>query len=519
MLITAIIAVMVVALLGLLTMLALQLLRRQGIISSRLRISVVEFVVAFLVAGGIATPTTLAIGKHLSIDSVLTDNEFYNGVELKPDVHPKTCYGGHDGSFANNGSAGSSNCTYTYVSGSYQWYTTHQECVDTGTGNNKTHTCWDVKDYHTAYIYKPYATVEYRYSVSDSLGQTYDYPDAYIATDAKAYGSRAIPSNIPRGAPPDWQDAMRHWQLGDPRPVTAVFQYQNPILALQRNKGIDYYDAPPPDDVVKQYVAKRLVPDYTANILSDPIRGASGGKAQTVADKAGFVCTSMSAADQQAWQDKLMQFNAQLGTRLQGDLHLLIVGSCVTDLHEYTNVVKAWSQSAHYGHSPLSKNGIIVVLQTTDGKTISGADATTGMPFGNNGMLNSIRVNLTGTLLTPRDVLGDPRTIVDGKNKQYFQGSPPGSLESIMLVGQYHFVRACMISCPPGQTGYGNLIAQLDPPTADKVWMVAIIGFISLIFWIIVAYTDFLDTLWNRWFGRNSSSTKQYDRPFTASRY
>jgi hypothetical protein len=75
-----------------------------------------------------------------------------------------------------------------------------------------------------------------------------------------------------------------------------------------------------------------------------------------------------------------------------------------------------------------------------------------------------------------------------------------------------------MISCPPGQTGYGNLIAQLDPPTADKVWMVFWVGLISLIFWIVVAYTEFLDNLWDKVM-RRFRGTTQYDRPFTTSRY
>jgi len=490
MVITAACAVAAVAVSGPLTMLALYFLGKRGKVSDRRRISVIEFVIVLLIASVVVTPTTLAIGKDLSVSAMLTDKEFYNGYENEPSVHPNPCHAGEKG---HDAESGESNCHYSYDTGAQyaDEVETGQKC--TGQGSNKT--C--VPDYTTYYadIFAPYATVEYTYSVSDTLGQSYDYPGTYIATDAKSYAGRAIPSYIPRGAPQDWQDAMSHWLAHNSRPTTTMFEYQNPILALRNNKGIDNYDTPPSDDVVKQYVDKGLVPDHTANILTNPIRGRSDGKAQTVADKAAFECTPTSTADKQAWQNKLMQFNSQLGTKLQGDLHLVIVGSCISDLHQYTGVLKAWWQSAHYGDSPLSKNGIIVVLQTTDGKTISGADATTGMPFGNNGMLNSIRTYLPGTLLSPRDVLGDPRTF---GNKQYFEGSPAGSLEDIVLDGPYHFLRACMIHCPAGQTGYGSLIAQLDPPTADKVYMVGAVLLIATCLWILVAFTEFLD----RWIRR-----------------
>jgi len=55
-----------------------------------------------------------------------------------------------------------------------------------------------------------------------------------------------------------------------------------------------------------------------------------------------------------------------------------------------------------------------------------------------------------------------------------------------------------MIHCPAGQTGYGSLIAQLDPPTADKVYMVGAVLLIATCLWILVAFTEFLD----RWIRR-----------------
>ena len=501
-------AVAVVAAVGVLVTFLLYILKGRGKVSRRLRISVVELVIGALVLGGIAVPVTLKVGSKLSVNQVLTQNQYYDGVQEKPKSTPTYCYAG--ATSGDSAKAGQSNCYWTYVSGTYSW--TDKICSGTGSSQK----CTYIPE--QANTYTPYSSVEVHYWIDDSIGDHYDYSGAYVPANARPYSlGTPIPSYVLRGAPPDWLAAMARWKAGDPRSVTAVRSYPNPILGLRNQTGIDNYDTPPPASVIQGYVAKHEVPDSTQRILGKLIIGPTDGDSQTIAYKANFVCVNIPHATQLAWQNALMQFNAQLGMHLHGDLHILIVGGCIGDLHQFTQVVKARWQSTDYDPNTFAKNGVVVVLQTLDGgKTIANADATTGMPYGNNGMIESIRTYLPGTALTPIGVLGHPRTIVDGSSTKYFEGTPVGSLVGIMLFGLYHFVRSCMINCPAGQVGYAALVVQIQPTFEAKMMMLLVVALISFAYWFFVAWTDFLDKRWDNWFGSGRARRRN---SFTRIRY
>ena len=86
--------------------------------------------------------------------------------------------------------------------------------------------------------------------------------------------------------------------------------------------------------------------------------------------------------------------DAALGSTLQGDLHLVIVDAKkISDPDNYSNALVAYWLSPKFGKDALSKNGIVVVLGTSDGKTVdytyaAGADLLTGQTVGHNQSLS-----------------------------------------------------------------------------------------------------------------------------------
>lgn len=489
---TAFLAVLFVGVIGFAIKLVLTRMGLTNYYGKLLRITATEFVTALVAVSFIIVPSVWGIGKHISVNQQLKYKEFYNGVELKPVMDITTCRAGHKG---NSKSDGQSNCHYTFVSGSYHYPVTYTVtvCSTDAKGKSSCHSETRCCHYPKAYIYSPYATKEYRYSVPDSLGGSYGYPGVYLANQPVPATSRSIPEDYPRGAPSDWLDAKSHFDSGDPRPVTRVFSYDNPILATN-DKFLKANDVN-----VKQYLKAKLLPEHTVNILQDPIYGPSNRQAKKVA----FV--DVSVADPNSWQDALMRFNAACGMKLQCDMHVVIINSVKVprdNAGQYVQALKAYWQGDHFGKRAISKNAIILAMGTSDGKTVDWANATTGMPYGNNVMLESMASSLPGKMLDPTVIFGSPRTIAipykdkDGDTK--FKASvthtnPSGVVEAIVFSDSYGFQRPCMESCTKGEVGYKDLIKKINPSTGAKTWMIVIICFISLFFWWFVAATSYAE--------------------------
>lgn len=206
-------------------------------------------------------------------------------------------------------------------------------------------------------------------------------------------------------------------------------------------------------------------------------------------DRVYFEGTNVGNASD--WQWAINKFDAALGGMTQGDLYVVVVDAnkvSRSDREAYLEAVSAYWESPRFGKDALSKNAVILVLGTKDGKTVDWANGMTGMPSGNEAMLQDFSTQIPGTALTPAAVFGDlniefPPT-KDAKTGQYnLELKPetnPGILEKIMLTGPDRFERAQMSS-------YLYLKGELKPTTGQTIWILVVYFVLALIGWTVLA--------------------------------
>lgn len=457
-----------------------------------------EFIAGMLVACAVVIPATFGIGKVLSTADALRYEEFYNGVEVATLVTPETCSPGSSGSSA---ASGHSNCDYEYRTGeTYTYPETYyvQVCSRNSDGSESCHSEPRIR-LETAHIYNPYATTEYTYAISDSLGGTYAFPQVFVK-DGEGYDGQALPADLPRGDPKEWLEARERIEADNPRPVTRLFSYDNYILASGDELMLPY------SEDVEQYLEEGILPDHTANITTDPLYGFNA----SYADKVSFV--GVDVANPEAWQDAAMSFNAALGSQLRGDLHLVLIDASLIDspVH-YLNALKAHWLSEDFGRRAIAKNAIIVVAGV-DGNEVSWGIASTGMPYGNEVMLRGIQNFLPNTPLTPADVIGAPRTVVipatdDGDDEvRVTLSEPEGVLERVVLQ-DFPFKRACMECADDEGIGYADMVIEIEPKPWQFAIMISIVGVLALVWWFIAGRYELFN--WVRRPGSPSLSTRR----------
>lgn len=515
MFLTAVIAVMIAGVLGLIAKVVYAILQSESYDGDVRRISWSEFIVVFILMAAIIAPVVTSIGSSLSVAELLRYDQFVNGVETATHDDVTICRAGHAGS---SSSAGRSNCSHTYVSGSYTWQEMHTRQVCTGSGKDqKCHT----EVYYTtehANIYSPYATREHSYSIDSSMGaggsNSYKFQTIYLDADPIPYSAKkAIPDNIPRGAPADWADADKHLKANDPRPVTMMSSYDNYILASQ-DEVLKTYSSR-----IDQYKNAGLLPDPATNMMADPISGPS----HSLAEKVAFLSVTVTSED--AWQQSVMRFNAAFGMKLQGDLHVVVVNSSRVQSSEaeyYVAALKAYWQSPAYAKRAIAKNAVILVIGSTGG-TIDWARAQTGMPFGNEEMEQWVQDTLPGKSLDPALLFGTPKTVIKpGVEPSKFTtddytvtlSTPRGLVEEIMFE-KAPFKRARMSCNDSNCVGYKDLVSKIEPTTGQETWMVVVSSLISLGLWVTVGMTsivsDLLDPILARfWSPRRSRRNNKY---------
>jgi hypothetical protein len=475
---TALVAVLIVAGLGLAFKYGAPHLNRRGI-TSDWHVSWREYSAGLVVFAVVVTPAIVLVGNQLSVAEALHYEEFYNGVETQAIETKTVCEAGRSGSSA---SSGRSNCAYEYNTGHTYTYT--DMCPETEVsfdekGNAQTRIVMK-PCLQTAYIYAPYATIEYRYGIKDSIGGSYSFASAYLEEQPRMYGEREIPADLPRGAPAEWRDAKARLEAGNPRPVTRMFGYDNYILAAKDDMLLPF------SQDVARYKAEGILPDHTANIGTNPMTGFNA----SFANKVSFV--GVSVADESAWQHSLMGFNAALGSKYRGDLHMVVVDSARVDAPDtYLNALKAYWVGDAFGRRAIAKNAIIVVVGVNDNK-VDWARATTGMPFGNEIMTEAIKVHLLGVPLDPAVLIGTPKTTVDTESGsddavKVVSSDKMGVLEEVVL-HTFPFKRACM-GCKgdDGEIGYDNLVAKVQPPFWQLSIMVAIVALLSIVWWVVAS--------------------------------
>mgnify|MGYP004496639981 CR=1 FL=1 len=460
-----------------------------------------EFFAGVIAAGLVVIPSVFAVGTALSTADALTYEEFYNGVETDATVAEVECRAGTEGQSI---ASGYSNCSHSYNTGkSYTFTETYTVEVSDGCDSNgkncKSHFEQRTR-LVTAYIYNPYATKEYTYAITDSLGGSYRFPETYVK-DGEGYGGKAIPSTIPRGDPAEWTNARKRLDEGNPRPVTRLFRYDNYILASQDDL------LKPFSENVERYLDEGILPDHTANIKSQPLYGFN----DSYADKVSFV--GVEVKDEQAWQESLMSFNAALGSQLRGDLHLVLIDASLVDsATDYVNALKAYWLGEDFGRRAIAKNAIVVVVGV-QGTTVEWGMASTGMPFGNEVMLQGIENFMPDTPLEPSQVIGSPRTVVTPASNEQDEdelrvtlGETPGVLERIVLQ-DFPFQRACMeCSDDEGEIGYANLVDKIEPKPWQWAIMISIVGVLALAWWFCAGLFDLFN-----WLPIPSSSRRSFD--------
>ncbi|MBP9738352.1 hypothetical protein KBD20_01550, partial [Candidatus Saccharibacteria bacterium] len=452
--------------------------------------------------GIIIAPTIFWVGGKMSIAEQLTYKEFYNGVETAALEHVTTCSEGYDG---DSEASGRSNCTYVYVCGSYTYETTESRQVYAGSdskGNPQYRTEY-YQQSHSADIECPYLTKEYQYEILDSLpGGSHDLPGVYGASQPVAWGERGIPRDIPLGPPAEWTASKQRLDAGDPRPVTRMFEYDNYILAAQEDMLLPY------SEDIEAYREDGILPDHTQNILEDP----TYGPLDSLANKLSFVGVEPPVGEEK-WQESLNGLNAALGMSLRGDVHMVIIDAkLVTSKVKYVNALKAHWLGERFGRKAIAKNSVIIVVGVT-GNKVQWAEASTGMPYGNEVMLEAISTRFQGTEVpfTPEKVIGNPRMqmkgVGDNAEPKLTLAETPGVIEGVIL-RDFPFLRASM-ECEDkddGESclGFSHLVSKLQPSTGAKLTMGSIVFLISLVLWGLAYYFE--------WFGWLANRSGQEDR-------
>jgi hypothetical protein len=419
-----------------------------------------EFAIAvtaiFLVIG----PSVAWLGWKIARDNAVTYNEYQNGWELKAIKTDIPCT--RDGS-----------CVHDYSCDPYVVMVSYScNCDSKGDCS----TCYRPE---TRYHSCPYVDVESDYTIKTTLGE-YIIGSHRLPYDPQKHRwrkNKVVSQNVidyaGTGEPPFWTCAKERLNQGKPGPATARHTYENYILASDRTILKQY------SSQIESYKKLNLLP----MIVHDTSEFYYAKKVYTI----GF------NTDLSPWSNAVMYINAALGSELQGDLHLVLVQNDIInrDPDTYSIALRVyWLNKEVFGRNTLSKNGIVVVLGTNDGKSVAWARAFTGMPIGNEVMISTIQDRLKGLPFTPENTVGIIRGWFDHDAIKSAHSS--GALDNILwgLNGpETKFQRYSM----SGKTGIGSgflyLRNDIQPSTTAKVWISIVVFLVSGIVWIIVAYT------------------------------
>lgn len=400
------------------------------------------------------------IGHHIAQRGAIGGfHQFLNGSIVGTDVDRTTCH--EDGS-----------CHQTYNCDPYFVTVVDSAAYTDKDGNYHP----EVSHVETRYHDCPYATEEYTYKVTDSLGGEHTVASHIFAASPHAWRSgESLPSNVPRGVPKLWQEAQDGIETNNLYPITLPSTYDNYILADQHTILRES------SDDIEALKKLKLLPDHTHN-LHDPFYN------QFNADKVSFVgFTPANAAD---WQQELMYFNAALGMTLRGDLHVVAIKASAlpssVSPRAYLLTLKAYWLN-DLGKYAFAKNGVVLVLGVDDtASTVIWSQASTGMPVGNGTMLAALS-SLDNTPFTLDALFGSTTAKVvskDGKTSaSYIPGS--GIVPQTMMV-EYPFARACM-ECKDkseaSEQGFTYLSTDIPLSGGALVGTILVDYFLILLMW------------------------------------
>lgn len=423
-------------------------------------------------------------GVALAKRDNLTFTEFRNGWEGRARMVEITC--SQDGP-----------CRWEYDCDPYQVPVPY-ECGDGKTSQ----TCIR---YETHYHACPYTDAEYNFYVDTTLG-TYTIDTHRLPVNPNQHRWRSrhrIPRNIidaaGTGEPAFWSAARDRIARQTPWPVTRTYQYYNFVLASRHTVLKQYYGA------AEAYRAQRLLPDITSDIRDGSFYRAD--KVHTIG------CSRQSYA---AWNDTLEHLNAALGSELGGDVQLVLACNPVINRNpdQYRFALEAhWQDVKAFRRNALPKNTIVIMVGTTDQKTVSWARAFTGMPVGNERMLVAIQRRLMGVHAVPwnpQAVLGTVTGVVSGARASH-DGFTSSSrrLDGVITAVLWgstdratRFARVSMSAKDAGDvgTGFRYLANEVVMSGLQKFLILLTVMVTSAVVFGVIAYNDFFSFL------------KQYER-------
>lgn len=470
MLSTVIPAVILALLAGLLVQ---YILKRKG---GEEQITAFEFKLGIAVITFVIAPIVGYVGWEVARSNQIVYNEYWNGWEAAAEREDVTCT--RDGS-----------CHWDYDCDPYPYYV-HAQCANSGK-NGGTHECghWETR-YHSC----PYVTVENTYRVRTTLGlytidahRFPDDPQSHRWRSSKNIPDRVI-TNAGVGIPKSWNEVWLRVASGNPNPATIRRDYKNYILA---NEGtiLKQHSAN-----IERYLKQGLLPPVTSSIV-----GMYGS------NKVYFV--GYHPENGALWQNALEHLDAAFGTELQGDMHVVVVQSDVVNA-EYDTYVLAlkayWQDNKVFDRNAFGKNGVAIVLGTTDGKTIAWARAFTGMPRGNEQMIVALESGLKEQALDPTIVLGTitPTSVVSkspsSASLHITKTDHTGIVPRIVWGDDdksFRFERIGMTGKGSGKgSGYLYLYGDIQPTDTQKKWIGFIVFLLSCVFWFIAAAQNISNT-------------------------
>lgn len=343
-------------------------------------------------------PAVTTVGYKMAVTHQTTFNEFLSGVELQPTSVTCHCHESEE----EGGSTGG--CTHYYDVDSYTvqvWVpeVSHMEPNADGKGSHKVVDTPGHYEPRTKWRQRPYTTTETTWIIPSTVGD-YDVGQSWLPENPEAHrlmptwgqdSNDALDTSLPSGTPAAWTAANNRVLAGKPGPVTKEGTYLNYILPSVNTRLRQY------SSDIARYQKAGLLPELGHDVYGYYYVDGAYFEGVNVANKAD-------------WQYKLAKLNALLGSNLQGRLYVVVVDANKVSEHETTDyiaAVTAYWQSPKFAKDAVSKNAIIVALGSKDGTHVDWADASTGMPRGNEAMLYDLSHNLAGAALDPTALFGD----------------------------------------------------------------------------------------------------------------
>lgn len=430
-----------------------------------------EFAIGMAIATLVLSPIIGFVGFRMARNNLVTFTEFWNGWELHAAKIDIACT--RDGP-----------CKWEYDCDPYIVMVSYScNCNKDGCD-----TCYRPE---TRYHSCPYVTTESNYTVATTLEdfdiakhRFPDNPDSHRWRKSISVPKR-VSENAGVGAPQFWLDAKKRIESNDPGPVTVRKNYENYILASDQTILHQF------SSDIEQLKNAGLLPSIQKNIYTFYL-----------ADKVYFV--GSNPKNTREWQNALRKLNAAFGTELQGDLHLVLVNNELVNRNPdaYALALKAyWQDKSVFGKDCLSKNGMLVIVGTRDGATVSWARAFTGMPMGNELLTTVVADRLQGTLFTPDAILGTTRAEFKTPNKNALHTAT--SIRNVHGNGvieralwgldnpKTKFTRVSM-GGDNDRDGTGNsylyLKGEIQPTTSQRAWITLVEFIFSTGVWWAAAF-------------------------------